>query len=110
MILNKRREYERGKAFITLSGSFDNFIERKIFFLKKIGTEFPKHFGREMLYSTVQKAVMLSHNIKEKIIRPRIGHIVDAVKGKYIPKQKGSSSFFLFHIEKHKEENGKKEE
>lgn len=110
MILNKRRELASGKAFITLSGGFDHFVERQIFFLKKISTEFPKHFGREMLYSLVHKSVVFSHNFKEKVLRPKIGHIVDAVKGKHIPKQNGSSSFFLFHIQKHKDTKDNKEE
>lgn len=103
MVINKKRELSTGKAYLAFSGKFNHFVEKKAFFLKKISTEFPKHFGREMLYSAVHKSVVWSHNFKEKVLRPKIGHIVDAVKGKHIPKNQGASSFFLHHIQKHKD-------
>lgn len=102
MIFNKLRQIEKGKAFITLNGSFDNVLGAKVNFSKKMISEFPKHFGREAFYVFIHKSVAGLKHLKN-IIYPKISHIVESVKGKDIPKERGNASFFLVHIREHKE-------
>ncbi len=102
MVGNKLREHTHGKAYITVSPELDESIRRKAHIAHKIGTEFPKHFGREAFYAFVQKSVVFYRKIKAKIY-PRIAHIVDAVKGKDVPMNKGGTSFFLSRISENDE-------
>jgi hypothetical protein len=102
MIINKSKEVNTGSALISFHGKVDNFFNAKYVFLKKIVTEFPLHFGREALYVGVHKSMKISDSVKGHL-HAKIGHIIEAVKGKHFPKSKGEASFFLGHIEKNKD-------
>ncbi len=102
LVAHKRRELNTGATLISFNGKVDNFVNTQKVFVKKIVTEFPKHFGREALYTAVHKSIKINNKVKE-LLHPKIGHIIESVKGKHFPKSKGESSSFLVHIEKHKE-------
>lgn len=94
IIGNKIKENETGTAFVSFHRGADDTMHR---FGKKV-RGFVKHAPREMarlvLYFLVHKAVLVYEKLKEKVY-PRISHIVDAVKGRNVPKNKGNASFFL---------------
>lgn len=102
MIGNKLREIHTGKGFVSVSANADDAIRAKMFVGKKVVTELPVHFGREALHFAIQKIYFGFKKIRD-IFYPKIAHIVEAVKGKDIPKNKGGTSFFLVDIHDHKE-------
>ena len=108
MLMNKLREIEGKKSFVSIGSHLDESIRHKIILLRKAVVEFPRHFSREAFYAFVQNSVLLFRKLRAKIY-PHIAHIVDAVKGKDIPKNKGAASFFLVHIQEHKEKMEKAE-
>jgi len=102
MLINKSKAISAGKAYVSFDGKIEKVFSTKYDFTKKIVTEFPKHFGREMLFAIVHKSIQISERAKVHLYA-KIGHIIEAVKGKHFPKSGKESSFFLGHIEKNKE-------
>ena len=102
MVGNKLREIQTGKGFVSISLEADDAIRAKIFFGKKVVTELPRHFGREAFHFAVQKTYVGFSKVRDAFY-PKIAHIVEAVKGKDIPKNKGGTSFFLVNIHEHQE-------
>lgn len=94
IIGNKIKENETGNAFVSFHRGADDTLHR---FGKRV-RGFVKHAPREMarliVYFLVHKAVLLYEKLKVKVY-PKIAHIVDAVKGTHVPKNKGNADFFL---------------
>lgn len=102
MILNKFREIQTGSGFVSWSPNADDAIRKQIFIAKKFTTEFPMHFSRECLHFSVQKLYLVFTKARD-IVYPKVAHIIDAVKGKNIPQNKGGTSFFLVNVQEHKD-------
>lgn len=102
MIGNKLREIQTGRGFVSVNLNADDAIRAKMHIGKKAVTELPKHFVREAFHFAIQKIFVGLHKIAH-IFYPKIAHIVETVKGKDIPKNKGGASFFLSDLREHKE-------
>lgn len=97
LVLNKQRELEKGEAYFSFHRGVDDVLHKYLRKFKKFIKYAPKQMGRALLYFIVHKAMVITEKIKIKLY-PRFSHIVDAVKGKYNHKNKGSASFFFTHI------------
>lgn len=97
LITNKVYELENGRAFIVFHRNADNRLKNIANKVKIIAKSAPREIGRIALYFLIKKGVEVGEKIKTKI-HPKIGHIVDAVKGRDLPKNKGKVSFFLTKI------------
>ncbi len=106
MLFNKFREIHKGEALFSVSHSTNEkikqFSDKTIAATKRA----PVVVYKTALFLAVKGGVMVFEKTKAKVY-PRIAHLVDAVKGKHIPKNKGSASFFLNNIKEHKESQKK---
>jgi len=105
MILNKMRHLNTGRGYINIASHVDDKIRAKGVVARKVLTEFPKHFSREAMHFGIRQGVTGYRKVKAKVY-PKIAHIVDAVKGKDVPKNRGKASFFLKNIQDSKENKG----
>lgn len=106
-LLNKVRELDTGKAVISINKDTDKKIldlhARVTLFIK----ESPKKIVHILAILALRFFYVFGKKIKQKLY-PRISHLIDAVKGKDVPKNKGSVSFFLERVKEHSD-NLKKE-
>ena len=102
LFANKKRELEKGVAFVNLSHVNEIHFKKKVENVKVMTKEMPKKIANVAAFLAVKQGVKTFEKVKE-IVYPKISHIVDAVKGRDIPKNKGSVSLFLKHIEGYRE-------
>ncbi|HEY4512587.1 MAG TPA: hypothetical protein VJH63_02910 [Candidatus Paceibacterota bacterium] len=97
IFLNKKREIETGRPYLRLVFGSDFHLKRGI----ESATISVKGMPRRAAQATAFYAVKHGMSAFEKLkalIRPKIAHIIDAVRGKNIPTNKGSVSVFLKNI------------
>lgn len=99
---SKKLELDRGRALIRVgSSSMDNrlqsYYEKQREFIASIDTEYIK----EKFHLIAEKAEHWGLRMGEKLVN-KFGRAKDMVTGKDLPKNKGAVSFFLKHIESHK--------
>lgn len=102
VIVNKLAHMHRGQHIVSISADLDRKIKKiseDIFVALKRS---PKVVGHTIAYLTIKVSVVIIEKTKKKIY-PKVAHLVDAVKGKNIPKNGGSASFFLTNIKEHKD-------
>lgn len=99
LFINKKRELDRGEAFVCLSHCDEHHLRNRFKAMQVSVKEAPRKFGNIVAFLVVKQGVKAFEKMKE-IVYPKISHIVDAVKGRDIPKNKGSVSLFLRHIER----------
>lgn len=102
MLLNKTREIETGKAYICFGKHCDDKIRSAQNFVVSNVVPKVKEECKTFLYHTVAVSVDGLRVVK-RWVYPRIEHMIEAVKGRDIPKEKGAASFFIVHIQEHKE-------
>lgn len=99
-LFNKVRELDTGKAIISISKDTDQKIVdlyTKIYLYIK---ELPKRIFHSGVILVLRLFYVFSSKLKKKIY-PKISHLVDTVKGRDLPKNKGSVSFFLERVKEH---------
>lgn len=101
LFVNKRREMLYGKPFMNLSFGSDYHIKQKIEGVRVSAKNFPRKAAHITAFYAVKHGITAFEKTKQ-IVYPKISHIIDAVKGRDIPKNKGSASLFLKHIEEFK--------
>jgi len=99
---NKKRELEKGVAFVNISHVNESFLKEKVKAGADAAKEMPKKVANVVAFLAVKQGVKTFEKVKE-VVYPKISHIVDAVKGRDIPKNRGSVSLFLKHIEGYRE-------
>lgn len=93
LFVNKARQLNTGKPYIVLSYGSDADIQRSLDRLSDTILDLPRILGRIIAFYTVKFYLKVFEKVKG-IIYPRISHIVDAVKGKDIPKNRGAVSVY----------------
>ncbi|MDB5204031.1 MAG: hypothetical protein JWP09_59 [Candidatus Taylorbacteria bacterium] len=99
---NKKRELEGGRAFVDISHVNEHSFKTKMKDVGQSAKEMPKKMANVAAFLAVKQGVKTFEKVKE-VVYPKISHIVDAVKGRDIPKNRGSVSLFLKHIEDYRE-------
>lgn len=99
LFINKKRELDKGEAFVCLSHCDEHHLRNKFREVQVSLREMPRRAGNIVAFLVVKQGVRAFEKLK-KVVYPKISHIVDAVKGRDIPKNKGSVSLFLRHIER----------
>ena len=99
---NKKRELEKGCAFVDISHVSEHSLKEKIKGITESAREMPRKAVNVATFLAVKQGVKTFEKVRE-VVYPKISHIVDAVKGRDIPKNKGSVSLFLKHIEGYRE-------
>lgn len=102
VIGNKIAHVYRGRHIVSVSEDLDRRIKKISEELFAIVRRSPKVVGHTVAYLTIKYSVIVIEKAKKKIY-PKISHIVDAAKGRNIPKNGGSASFFLANIKEHKD-------
>lgn len=102
MIANRIREVRGGIPVVSFKFSFDRKLRKYARLTGIIATELPKHMGREAMHFAIKKSVDILRKVRGKVY-PRIAHIVETVKGKDLPKNKGSVSLFMKAVKEHKD-------
>ncbi len=97
---NKQRELVRGAALVRLRWGSDRDLKQKIENVRLSAKDLPKRAVNITAFYAVKHGINVFEKTKG-VIYPRISHIVDAVKGRHIPRNRGSVSLFLKHIEEH---------
>lgn len=97
---NKQRELTRGQALVRLNFGSDKDLKQKIENVKVHAKDFPKRAANITAFYAVKHGLNAFEKVRQ-VVYPRISHIVDAVKGRDIPRNRGSVSLFLKHIEEH---------
>lgn len=99
VFLNKKRELEEGKPYLNLVFS-DFHLKRGIESAKTSVKEMPRRAASATAFYAVKHGMTVFEKVRA-VVRPRIAHIIDAVRGKNIPKNRGSVSVYLKKIEEH---------
>lgn len=102
MLLNKMREVKTGKPFIRFSSSADVKLAYQMSFWKEFFQKVPRLVYKESFRFIILQGARFLNYTKQKI-RPRVAHILDEVRGRGIPKNKGSASLFIQSIKDHKD-------
>lgn len=99
VLFNKLQHMNKGKAFVTIGASTNERVER--FSKNTVGLvkHAPKMLVQTAAFLAIKGSLAAYEKAKKKVY-PRIAHLVDAVKGKDIPKNRGAASFFLASIKK----------
>jgi len=100
---NRRREMLVGRPYLRLTFGSDFHLKRRIESAKVSVMGMPKKAVNATAFYAVKHGLQVYSKAKS-IIRPKIAHIIEAVKGKDIPKNKGSVSLYLKRIEEYKKE------
>lgn len=98
---NRNRQMRTGKSYVNLSFGSDFHLKKRIVDVKATVRGMPKRAADFTAYHAVRHGIKLYDKVKTKI-HPKIAHIIEAVKGKDIPKNRGTASIFLKKIEEHK--------
>lgn len=98
LFANKKRELETGVAYIFISHVNEAYFKEKFSGLVVATKESPRKIANVSAFLAVKSGVHIFEKTKQ-IVYPKISHIVDAVKGRDIPKNKGTVSLFLKHVE-----------
>ena len=98
---NKKREIEAGKPYLNLAFGSDFHLKRHIENAATSVKGMPKKAAEAGIFFAVKHGLNAFEKVKSAI-RPKIAHIIDAVRGKNIPQNKGSVSVYLKKIEEHK--------
>lgn len=101
MLYNKHNELVKGKGIVKISIASDEDIRQRIETIQLNIKEFPRKVIHLTAFFTVKHGLNIFDKVRQ-IVYPKISHIIDAVKGKDVPKNKGSVSLFLKHIEEHR--------
>lgn len=102
LLVNKARELNGKKAFLTISHEVNHKLKTKADDVLVTIKRSPEVVWKTFLFLVIKISVILVDKFKARIY-PKIAHLVDSVKGKHIPKNKGSASFFLTNIKEHKD-------
>ncbi len=103
---NKQREIVKGQALVRLRFGSDESMRQRIQSVRLGAKDFPKRAVNITAFYAVKHGLNAFEKTK-KVVYPRIAHIVDAVKGRDIPRNRGSVSLFLKHIEEHQKNLGR---
>lgn len=96
-LFNKVRELDTGRAIITINKDTDQkilYLYTKIYHYVK---ESPKKIVHLLVIWALRFFYVFSKKLKKKLY-PKISHLVDTVKGRDLPKNRGKASFFLEKI------------
>ena len=97
VFLNKKREVEEGKPYLNLVFGSDFHLKRTIESAKTSVKEMPRKAANATAFYAVKHGMTVFEKVRG-LVRPKIAHIIDAVRGKNIPTNKGSVSVFLKNI------------
>jgi hypothetical protein len=97
MLLNKMRQLSTGRAYISVSEHTNAKVQKISQDTALMIKNAPKVVAQTVAFLALKGTVIVYEKAKKKIY-PKIAHLVDAVKGKDVPKNKGSASFFLTSI------------
>ncbi len=100
---NRRREMLSGRPYLRLAYGSDFHLKRKIESAKTSVKAMPRRAANATAFYAVKQGLHVYGKARE-IIHPKIAHIIEAVKGKNIPKNRGSVSLYLKRIEEYKTE------
>ena len=103
LFLNKWREIEMGKAYVRVSVEKDTRLKQRIDEFKVRVQSMPREAFHAAAFFTIKHAIAVFDRTKHRIY-PRVSHIVDALKGRDIPRNRGSVSLFLKYIEERRED------
>ena len=95
---NKQKELTLGKPLMDLSFGSDESIKQRIERVRHSTKDLPKRAFHLTAFYTVKHGLNIFEKSKQ-VVYPKIAHIVDAVKGRDIPRNRGAVSLFLKHIE-----------
>lgn len=101
IFLNKKRELSSGRPYLNLSFGSDFHLKQKIENARVSVKEMPKRAAHATAFYAVKHGMVAFERAKA-LVRPKIAHIIDAVRGKNIPESNGSVSPFLRQIEEKK--------
>lgn len=101
LFLNKWRELELGKAYVRISSQQDMRLRKQIDVVVVRVRSLPRQALHAAVFFTIKHAIVIFDRTKQKLY-PRIAHIVDALKGRDIPRNRGSVSLFLKYIEENR--------
>ncbi len=97
MLANKARHLSTGRAFVSVSDDTNAKVLKVSRDTAVMIKNAPKIVAQTAAFLALKGSVIVYEKAKKKIY-PKIAHLVDAVKGKDVPKNKGSASFFLTSI------------
>lgn len=98
LFVNKKKELETGVAYVFISHVNESYFKERLAELVVATKELPHKLANIGAFLAVKSGVHIFEKTK-KIVYPKISHIVDAVKGRNIPKNRGTVSLFLKHVE-----------
>ncbi len=101
LFLNKRKGLATGKPYFGLVFGSDFHLRRKIEIARASVKQMPKRAAKATAFFAVKHGLNAYEKVKG-VIRPKIAHIIDAIKGRDIPTNKGSVSLYLKSIEEHR--------
>jgi len=99
VLVNKVQHMHKGKAFVSVSIETDAKVQKISKTTISVVKNLPKIITHTIAFLALKYSVIAFEKAKKKIY-PRISHLIDAVKGKHVPKNKGSASFFLTSLKK----------
>ena len=102
LLINKSLALHGRKAFVTVSHEVNHKLKTKADQLLVTVKRSPEVVWKTFLFLIIKISVIAIEKFKARIY-PKIAHLVDSVKGRHIPKNKGSASFFLTNIKEHKD-------
>lgn len=102
LLVNKSRELAGKKAFVTVSHETNHKIKSVTDKVTVSIKKSPQVVWKTLLFVVIKVSILVFEKAKTKFY-PKIAHLVDSVKGRHVPKNKGSASFFLTNIKEHKE-------
>ena len=98
IFLNKKRELNLGRPYLNLAFGSDFHLKQKIEGAKVSVKSMPRKAAQATAFYAVKHG-MAAFDKTKALVRPKIAHIIDAVRGKNIPESNGSVSHFLKQIE-----------
>jgi hypothetical protein len=98
VFLNKMRHMSAGRPYLKLAFGSDFHLKRKIANAKASVQAMPRRAMHAGAFFAVKHGVTIYEKTKKRVY-PKIAHIVDVVKGRDIPTNKGSVSLYLRQIE-----------
>lgn len=107
LLVSKTRELNTGKGIIKIKEVYNQKVvdvyQKVVIFVRGA----PQALLRVLILWILKHFYHLKKKTAEKVY-PKIAHLVDAVKGRDLPKNKGSVSFFLEKVKEHSDSLKKK--